>query len=51
MFKLYKKEVENQLSIKIEVVRSDWGGEYGAPFEQFCSEHGIIHQATTLYSP
>ncbi|KAL4011256.1 hypothetical protein IC575_028308 [Cucumis melo] len=51
VFKLYKKEVENQLSTKIKAIRSDRGGEYGPPFEKFCSEHGIIHQTTAPYSP
>ncbi|KAK4399476.1 hypothetical protein Sango_1423100 [Sesamum angolense] len=37
-FKLYKNEVENQLSKTIKAIRSDRGGEYGAPFEEFCSE-------------
>ena len=32
-------------------MRSDRGGEYDAPFEEFCSEHGIIHQTTAPYSP
>ncbi|CAA0810925.1 Unknown protein, partial [Striga hermonthica] len=35
----------------INIIRSDRGGEYVAPFEQICSEYGIIHQTTTPYSP
>ncbi|KAL0342825.1 UNVERIFIED_CONTAM: Retrovirus-related Pol polyprotein from transposon TNT 1-94 [Sesamum calycinum] len=50
-FKLYKNEVENQLSKTIKAIRSDRGGEYGAPFEEFCSEFDIIHQTTAPYSP
>ncbi|KAK4397926.1 hypothetical protein Sango_1268100 [Sesamum angolense] len=50
-FKLYKNEVENQLSKTIKAIRSDRGGEYGTPFEEFCSEFGIIHQTTAPYSP
>ena len=50
-FKQYKLEVENQLGKTIKIIRSDRGGEYDAPFEEFCSEHGIIHQTTTPYSP
>ena len=46
-----KKEVENQLNTKIKAIRSDQSGEYGPPFEQFCSEHDIIHQTTDSYSP
>ena len=31
-FVLYKNEVENQLNMKIKVLRSDRGGEYDSPF-------------------
>lgn len=51
MFKNYKTEVENQLGRKIKIIRSDRGGEYEAPFVEFCSQHGIIHQTTAPYSP
>lgn len=51
MFIQYKNEVENQLSKKIKVLRSDRGGENEAPFAQLCAEHGIIHQTTASYSP
>lgn len=50
-FKHYKTEVENQLSTRIKAIRSDRGGEYGAPFEAYCAEFGIIHQTTAPYSP
>ena len=51
MFQHFKNEVENQLDRKIKVIRSYRGGEYEAPFGDFCSQHGIIHQTTTAYSP
>ena len=51
MFQHFKNEVENQLGRKIKVIRSDRGGEYEAPFGDFCSQHGIIHQTTAPYSP
>ncbi|XP_073130327.1 uncharacterized protein [Henckelia pumila] len=35
-FKKYKTEIENQRSSKIKMIRSDRGGEYVAPFEEFC---------------
>ncbi|GAB2288016.1 hypothetical protein Dimus_037973 [Dionaea muscipula] len=50
-FILYKNKVENQLSAKIKVLRSDRGGEYESPFSAFCAEYGIIHQTITPYSP
>ncbi|GJV91776.1 retrotransposon protein, putative, ty1-copia subclass [Tanacetum coccineum] len=50
-FVLYKTEVENQLGKKIKVVRSDRGGEYVAPFAEFCAKHGIRHEFTAPYSP
>ena len=51
MFQHFKNEVENQLDRKIKVIRSDRGGEYEAPFGDFCSQHGIIHQTNAPYSP
>ena len=51
MFQHFKNEVENQLNRKIKVIRSDRGGEYEAPFGDFFSQHGIIHQTTAPYSP
>ena len=51
VFKHYKLEVENQLSKKIKIIRSDRGGEYDAPFDEYCSQNGIIHQTTAPYSP
>ena len=49
--KHFKNEVENQLDRKIKVIRSDRCGENEAPFGDFCSQHGIIHQTTAPYSP
>ena len=37
MFQHFKNKVENQLDRKIKVIRSDRGGEYEAPFGDFCS--------------
>jgi transposase InsO family protein len=51
-FKIYKAEVENQLERKIKHLRSDRGGEYfSILFDEFCAEHGIIHERTAPYSP
>ncbi|KAL8149960.1 hypothetical protein AgCh_006827 [Apium graveolens] len=46
-----KKEVETQQTEKIKTIRSDRGGEYVEPFEEFCSQPGIIHEVTAPYSP
>ena len=48
MFQHFKNEVVDR---KIKVIRSDRGGEYEAPFRDFFSQHGIIHQTTVPYSP
>ena len=50
-FMHYKNEVENQLGRRIKVIRSDRGGEYDAPFDRLCQEHGIIHQTSAPYTP
>lgn len=50
-FKLYKNEVENQLGAKIEMLRSDGGGEYRNKFDEFCAEHGIKRQFTIPRTP
>ena len=51
MFIHYKNLVKNQLSKKIKILRSDMGIEYDAPFDDFCSQHGIIHQTTVRHLP
>ncbi|KAI5341456.1 hypothetical protein L3X38_020730 [Prunus dulcis] len=61
MFKVFKAEVENQLDLKIKVVRSDRGGEfYGrfdeagrnpGPFARFLQQEGIVAQYTNPGTP
>lgn len=51
-FKNFKVEAENQSGNKIKILRTDNGGEYTSKeFNNFCQEHGIIHQTTIPYSP
>ena len=52
IFKTYKTQVENQLNKKIIIIRADRGGEYDfTTLANFCAQHEIIHQTTTLYIP
>ena len=51
-FKVYKKEVENQLERKIKILRSYRGGEYTSlNMSNFCEMHDIIHEGTPSYAP
>ena len=60
-FKIFKLEVENQLNLKIKIVRSDRGGEYYGrhtpygqvlgPFARFLQECGIVAQCSTPGEP
>ena len=50
--KIYKAKVENQLERKIKRLMSDRGGEYFPRlFDEFCEEHGIIHERSPPYLP
>ena len=61
VFKVFKTEVENQLDLKIKVVRSDRGGEYygkydeqgrhPAPFARYLQDCGIVAQYTHPGTP
>ncbi|GJW92550.1 zinc finger, CCHC-type containing protein [Tanacetum coccineum] len=51
-FKIYKAEVENQRGKKIQILRSDRGGEYfSTKFSSYCESQGLIHQRTAPYTP
>lgn len=51
-FVLYKKQVENELNLKIKAVRSDNGTEFvNRNFCEFFEKHGIRHEKSTPYSP
>ncbi|GKA90552.1 retrotransposon protein, putative, ty1-copia subclass [Tanacetum coccineum] len=50
-FKVFQKEVENQLGKTIKSLRSDRGGEYiSQEFLDHLKEHGIIAHRTPLYT-
>ncbi|KAA0036110.1 gag/pol protein [Cucumis melo var. makuwa] len=51
-FKEYKAEVENLLSRKIKILRSDRGGEYmDLRFQDYMIEHGIQFQLSAPGTP
>ncbi|GJW52901.1 retrotransposon protein, putative, ty1-copia subclass [Tanacetum coccineum] len=51
-FKVFQKEVENQLGKTIKSLRSDRGGEYmSQDFLDYLKEHGIIAHRTSPYTP
>ncbi|GJR58703.1 zinc finger, CCHC-type containing protein [Tanacetum coccineum] len=51
-FKIYKAEVKNQKGKKIQILRSDRGGEYfSTKFSSYSKSQGLIHQRTTPYTP
>ncbi|GJS17912.1 retrovirus-related pol polyprotein from transposon TNT 1-94 [Tanacetum coccineum] len=51
-FKVFQKEVENQLGKTIKSLRSDHGGEYmSQEFLDHLKEHGIIARRTPPYTP
>ena len=46
----FKNEVENKFSKNMKVVISDRRGKYDSSFNEFCSEHGLIHQTEAPYT-
>ncbi|GKB65422.1 retrotransposon protein, putative, ty1-copia subclass [Tanacetum coccineum] len=51
-FKVFQKEVENQLGKTIKSLRYDRGGQYmSQEFFDHLKEHGIISHCTPLYTP
>ncbi|WVZ20583.1 hypothetical protein V8G54_007905, partial [Vigna mungo] len=52
VFKSYKKQVEKEIERQIKLLRIDGGGEYTShEFEEFCREHGIVHEVIAPYTP
>ena len=51
-FKEYKSLVENQIDMKIKILRSDNGGEFTSEeFKEICRESGIKRELSTPYNP
>lgn len=52
VFQKFKSLVERQSGQKIKVLRTDGGGEYtSTEFNNFCENHGIVHEVTPPYTP
>ncbi|RVW34206.1 Retrovirus-related Pol polyprotein from transposon TNT 1-94 [Vitis vinifera] len=43
--------VERQSGEKLKCIRTDNGGEYSGPFDEYCRQHGIRHQKTPHKTP
>jgi transposase InsO family protein len=44
--------LEKQSGYKVKILRSDRGGEYlNEELDDFCKQHGILHQTTAPYTP
>ena len=51
VFKQFQAKVERGTGRKLKCVRSDNGGEYIGPFDEYCKLNGICHQRTIKKSP
>ncbi|KAM0024917.1 putative RNA-directed DNA polymerase [Helianthus debilis subsp. tardiflorus] len=52
MFKIFKAQVERQSGLKIQVLRTDRGGEFTSnQFNEFCQLKGIKRHLTAPYTP
>ncbi|RVW80143.1 Retrovirus-related Pol polyprotein from transposon TNT 1-94 [Vitis vinifera] len=51
VFKQFHAFVERQSSENLKCIRTDNGGEYFGPFDEYCRQHGIRHQKTPSKTP
>lgn len=52
VFKHFKATIENQLDIKIKILRTNRGGDFRSnAFKNFCLSHGLIHKFTCIHTP
>lgn len=51
VFKQFQASVERQTGKKLKCIRSDNGGEYIGPFDEYCKQQGIRHQKTPPKTP
>lgn len=50
-FKEFHAKVEREIGMKLKCVRSDNGGEYRGPFEEYCRKYGIKLEKTVPKTP
>ena len=51
VFKQFQASVEGQTGKKLKCIRTDNGGEYCGPFDDYCRVQGIRHQKTPPKTP
>jgi transposase InsO family protein len=51
VFKQFQASVERQTGKKLRCIRTDNGGEYLGPFDEYCRQQGIRHQKTPPKTP
>ncbi|RVW60672.1 Retrovirus-related Pol polyprotein from transposon TNT 1-94 [Vitis vinifera] len=47
----HTKEAQRQSGEKLKCIRTNNGGEYYGPFDEYCRQHGIRHQKTPPKTP
>ena len=51
VFKHFHAKVERETRKKLKCIRSDNGGEYIGPFDEYCCSQGIKHQKNVKKTP
>ena len=51
VFKQFQALVQRQTGKKLKCIRTDNGGEYTGPFDEYCIQQGIRHQKTPPKTP
>ena len=51
VFKQFQALFERQMRKKLKCIRTDNGGEYIGPFDNYCKSQGICHQKTPPKTP
>ena len=51
VFKQFQASVERETGKKLKCIRTDNGGEYCGPFDEYCKHQGIRHQKTPPKTP